>query len=189
MTRAKSKQAEGNSGKTNSQRKFKTIKRDVAKEPLVDPEFVTSLRNKLGITQNELAQLLGVTNITILSWEKQGLDSIRGSTFFMYKTLVSLLRQGANHEDFVDPKVTAKYLQLCSRKDLFSYYTNYPEHIDPEILSIINSGTILGVMMAIIVDLYLDKIGVGSPAKDILENRTPVASQQDSTDFLENLDI
>ncbi len=144
--------------------------REAEEGRLVSSDFIYKLRSKLGLTQSEFAQLLGVTNITVNAWERRGVDNIRGSSFYALRSIVALVKQAIEHPDFLTIEELKQYFKKCANRDAVARYTSYNDQIANDYLWLVNSGTFHGVLAAILLDKHLKK-KIGSENMPKLEDR------------------
>lgn len=131
--------------------------------PLVPADYIKRLRLSLGLTQVQFAVLLEVGNVTVSHWEKDGMDGARSSSYVNFKTLVGLLRQALTYPEVLNPDKLVRYLDLASRHELVPYYLSHSDMLVPELLNVINSGSVTGVVLALLLDLELAKRGRPTP--------------------------
>lgn len=163
-------QEQVNRRKSVDRRKETGVKKGVKRPSvLMSAEFVRGVRESLELSQGELAQLLGVTNITITSWEKNGVDSIRGGTFYLLRAIVALLKQADHNPEFLSLSVLKRYLKMGASGELLPYYIKYAEELNEEYLALINSGIMVGTMAAMLFDLYIEKKTGVSPADEVMK--------------------
>jgi transcriptional regulator with XRE-family HTH domain len=157
--------------------------------PVVSGEYIRKLRLSLGVTQSQFAELMGVGNVTVANWEKSGLDGTRSYSFANYKYLTTLLKQSMRHPEFVSPQKLIKYLKLASEHELLPHYLPYLKEMETDYLGVINSGSLVSVLFALLFDKDLEGRGLGSPMDEMgggLEQFLGSASAEDSS-LLEDL--
>lgn len=132
-------------------------------DPVVSGNYIRKLRLSLGLTQAQFAELMEVGNVTVANWEKSGLDGTRSSSFPYYKYLTTLLKQSMSHPEFVSPKKLLKYLKLASDHELLPHYLPYLEDMETDYLGVINSGSLVSVLFALLFDKDLERRGLASP--------------------------
>lgn len=135
--------------------------------PAISGDFIRQLRVSLGLTQQQFAELMEVGNVTVAGWEKSGLDGTRSSSFPNFKVFAAILKQSIKHPDFVTPKKLMKYFKLAADHDLLPHYLRHLEDMEGEYLSVINSGSLTGVLLALLFDSYLEGKGIPSPGEDL----------------------
>lgn len=135
--------------------------------PAISGDFIRQLRVSLGLTQQQFAELMEVGNVTVAGWEKSGLDGTRSSNFPNFKFFTALLKQSLKHPDFVPPKKLMKYFKLAADHELLPHYLRHLEDMEGDYLSVINSGSMTGVLFALLFDMYLEGKGITSPGEDI----------------------
>lgn len=158
--------------------------------PVVSGEYIRKLRISLGLTQLQFAKLMEVGNVTVANWEKNGLDGTKSSSFPNFKYLTTLLKQSMRHPELVPPQKLIRYLKLASNHELMPYYLPYLEEMETDYLNVINSGSLAGVLFALLFDKDLERRGVPSPSDDAgkgLEDLLGPTSAED-TELLEALD-
>ena len=131
--------------------------------PLVSPEYIKKLRSSLGLTQAQFAVLMEVGNVTISHWEKEGMDGVRCSNYTNFRALVALLRQASEHPEFLPMQKLLWYLELASRHELMVHYLENADVVVPDFLNLINTGSIMGVVFALLLDIELKKRGIPTP--------------------------
>lgn len=150
--------------------------------PAISGEFIRQLRVSLGLTQQQFAELMEVGNVTVAGWEKTGLDGTKSSSFPNFKSFTALLKQCLKHPDFVSPHKLVKFLKLGADHELLPHYLRYLEGMEGDYLSVINSGSLNGVLFALLFDMYLEKKGLPAPGQDIeggLEQLLGMGDQED----------
>ncbi len=150
--------------------------------PAISGEFIRQLRVSLGLTQQQFAELMEVGNVTVAGWEKSGLDGTKSSSFPNFKFFTALLKQSLKHPDFVPPKKLMKYLKLATDHELLPHYLRNLDDMEGDYLNVINSGSLTGVLFALLFDMYLEKKGLSSPGQDIeggLEELLGIRQQED----------
>lgn len=133
---------------------------DVSLDALMSAEDVRKIRGILGMSQQEFAILLGVTALTITSWEREGVTSVRGGSFFLLLTLIALLKQAQQFPDFISPERLKALLKRGTNYQLISQYREFSEMMTDDYYSLINMGMLTGVMAAMLFDAYLEKKGL-----------------------------
>lgn len=143
--------------------------------PLVPADYIKRLRLSLGLTQAQFAVLLEVGNVTVSHWEKDGMDGARNSSYVNLKTLVGLLRQAMEHPEMLNLEKLLKYLDLASRHELVVHYLPFEDLVAQELLSVINSGSVTGVVVALLLDTELVRQGRPTPYEKIvsIEDKGP----------------
>jgi DNA-binding transcriptional regulator YiaG len=131
--------------------------------PVVSGEYVRKLRISLGLTQLQFARLMEVGNITIANWEKNGLDGTRSSSFPNFKYLTTLLKNSMRHPEMLEAEKLIRYLRLASEHELMAYYIPYIDQMETDYLNVINSGSLTGVLFALLFDKELEKRGLPAP--------------------------
>lgn len=157
--------------------------------PVVSGEYIRKLRLSLGLTQLQFAELMEVGNVTVANWEKSGLDGTRSSSFPNYKYLTTLLKQSMHHPEFVAPQKLIKYLKLASDHELMPHYLPYLKDMETDYLGVINSGSLVSVLFALLFDKDLERRGLASPMDEMgegLEQFLGTSSAEDSS-LLEDL--
>lgn len=157
--------------------------------PVVSGEYIRKLRLSLGLTQLQFAELMEVGNVTVANWEKSGLDGTRSSSFPNYKYLTTLLKQSMHHPEFVSPQKLIKYLKLASDHELLPHYLPYLKDMETDYLGVINSGSLVSVLFALLFDKDLERRNLPSPMDEMgegLEQFIGNASAEDSS-LLEDL--
>jgi transcriptional regulator with XRE-family HTH domain len=158
--------------------------------PVVSGEYIRKLRISLGLTQLQFAKLMEVGNVTVANWEKNGLDGTKSSSFSNFKYLTTLLKQSMRHPELVSPQKLMRYLKLASNHELMPYYLPYLGEMETDYLNVINSGSLAGVLFALLFDKELERRGVPSPSDDAekgLEDLLGPTSAED-TELLEAID-
>gem|GEM_PF-1248311 len=135
--------------------------------PVVSGEYIRKLRLSLGLTQLQFAELMEVGNVTVANWEKSGLDGTRSSSFPNYKYLTTLLKQAMHHPEFIPAQKLIKYLKLASDHELMPYYLPYLKEMETDYLGVINSGSLVSVLFALLFDKDLERRGLPSPMDEI----------------------
>ncbi len=157
--------------------------------PVVSGEYIRKLRLSLGLTQLQFAELMEVGNVTVANWEKSGLDGTRSSSFPNYKYLTTLLKQSMRHPKFLSTQKLIKYLKLASDHELLPHYLPYLKEMETDFLGVINSGSLVSVLFALLFDKDLERRGLPSPMNEIggeLENLLGGAGGEDKS-LLEDL--
>ncbi|MFP4482569.1 MAG: helix-turn-helix domain-containing protein [Thermovirgaceae bacterium] len=134
--------------------------------PVVSGEYIRKLRISLGLTQLQFAKLMEVGNVTVANWEKNGLDGTKSSSFPNFKYLTTLLKQSMRHPELIPPQKLMRYLKLASNHELMPYYLPYLGEMETDYLNVINSGSLSGVLFALLFDKDLERRGVPSPSED-----------------------
>jgi DNA-binding transcriptional regulator YiaG len=127
---------------------------------LMSAEDVRKVRTILGMTQQEFAILLGVTALTINSWEKVGVESVRGGSFFLLHTVIALLKQAQKTPDFISPEKLKEILKQGVEGKLIPKYRTVSEMMADEFYYVISMGMLTGAMAAMLFDVYLEKKGL-----------------------------
>lgn len=157
--------------------------------PVVSGEYIKKLRLSLGLTQLQLAELMEVGNVTVANWEKSGLDGTKSSNFQNFKMLTALLKQSIRHPDFLPRKNLVRYMKLAADHELMPYYLPHLSELEIDYLNIINSGSLCGVMFALLCDKHLQMKGIVAPTEDIskgLEGLLNISNVEDQ-DILDEL--
>ncbi len=135
--------------------------------PVVSGEYIRKLRLSLGLTQLQFAELMEVGNVTVANWEKSGLDGTRSSSFPNYKYLTTLLKQSMRHPEFLPANKLIKYLKLTSDHELMPHYLPYLKEMETDYLGVINSGSLVSVLFALLFDKDLERRGLPSPMNEL----------------------
>ncbi len=133
---------------------------DVSQDALMSAEDVRKVRGILEMTQQEFAILLGVTALTINSWEKEGVISLRGGSFYLLQTVIALLTQAQANPDFISPDRLKDLLRRGTNYELITRYKQFSKEMTVSFYSLINMGMLTGVMAALLFDCYLEKKGL-----------------------------
>ena len=141
---------------------------------------VTRLRNVLGLSQAELANLLGTSNITVGKWERDGVKTKRGSGVDALGVLKGLLKQSTMCPEFIHPALVKKYLRLAARGELAPYYGQNSEELDGEFLQGIGSTLIAGALLGMLYDTYLTRTGQQA-ASDFIMRETGIEAGKPQT--------
>jgi transcriptional regulator with XRE-family HTH domain len=132
--------------------------------PVVSGEYVRKLRISLGLTQIQFAKIMEVGNITVANWEKNGIDGTRSSSFPNFKYLTTMLRQSMNHPGLVEPSRFVRYLRMAADHELMACYIPFIGELETDYLNVINSGSLTGVLFALLFDKDLQRRGIQEPS-------------------------
>ncbi len=132
--------------------------------PVVSGEYVRKLRISLGLTQIQFAKIMEVGNITVANWEKNGIDGTRSSSFPNFKYLTTMLRQSVNHPEIVETSRFVRYLRMAADHELMACYIPYIGELETDYLNVINSGSLTGVLFALLFDKELQRRGIKEPS-------------------------
>lgn len=132
---------------------------DSSQNALMSAEDVRKVRTILEMTQQEFAILLGVTTLTINSWEKDGVVSLRGGSFYLLQTVIALLTQAQATPGFISPERLKDLLKRGTNYELITRYKQFSNEMTVSFYSLINMGMLTGVMAAMLFDCYLEKKG------------------------------
>jgi hypothetical protein len=94
------------------------------------------------------------------------------------------------HPELVSPQKLMRYLKLASNHELMPYYLPYLGEMETDYLNVINTGSLSGVLFALLFDKDLERRGVPSPSDDAekgLEDLLGPTSAED-TELLKALD-
>jgi DNA-binding transcriptional regulator YiaG len=190
--KAKSVEPGVESAETVDRRRIKGVSKGVKRPAvLMSPDYVKKIREGLGLSQSEFAQIIGVTNITVNSWEKVGVESVRGGSFFLMRALVAMLKEAIACPDFISVDRLKRYLKMGANQELAPYYMRYSDELDSEFVALLNSGLIMGTMGALLFDAHLESTGRESPEKAIMKLHTAEDVKdmglREDTEFLEKL--
>jgi DNA-binding transcriptional regulator YiaG len=122
---------------------------------LVRPDFLSSFREALGLSQVELALLLGCTNISIHLWEKKGITDVKGPAYGNFKTLIAIFKHAFRYPETIDPEMLCDFVQSSAKRTLIEKFFPRAAQIEPEILSSVNLGTVSSVLLALIIELVV----------------------------------
>lgn len=119
----------------------------------VRPEFLLEFRKAIGLSQQEMAQILGCTNISIHQWEQSGIGQVKGQGLATFKALEALFRYAVRFPEKIDPDELSFIVKRGAEKTLINRFLTRVDRVDPEVLSCINTGIFVGILMAVLVEV------------------------------------
>lgn len=129
---------------------------------------MVQIRQALGLTQEEMGRVLGVSAQAVSSWERAASNPSKTSALPLYKGLVSLMSQSVRTPEILSPSELKAYIHRASQGELVKFYTEHFPVMDASFRETMADNSFISVLLAVIFDLFLEKSGKPLPRKEIM---------------------
>lgn len=148
---------------------------------IISGKYIKELREKLGISQQELAERVGVTQAHIAKIESEKVDA-RLSTINKIITILESNQSKAICKNFM-----VKHIISISSKDKVTKAIQLMKRYNISQLPVIDAGTSVGSIKESTIIKNLDKNLSEKKIKDIMEESFPVIDSNDTVETAKSL--